>query len=111
MSKIIDITNKLNFDEKPLATVKGVKLEVNNDAMDMLEVSAIFEDIPEGGNLRSSDILKLFGLLFDEENRNKVKAMKLSITDFASLIMNVAQIAVNNFEEVQEGEVQTPATI
>ena len=33
MSKIIDITNKLNFDERPKLVIKGTEIEVNNDAI------------------------------------------------------------------------------
>ena len=44
MSKLIDITDKLNFEEKPSVRVKNVDLAINNDAVSMLKVAALFED-------------------------------------------------------------------
>ena len=42
MSKLIDITDKLNFEEKPSVRVKNVDLAINNDAVSMLKVAALF---------------------------------------------------------------------
>lgn len=39
MSKLIDITDKLNFEEKPSVRVKNVDLAINNDAVSMLKVA------------------------------------------------------------------------
>ena len=36
MSKLIDITDKLNFEEKPSVRVKNVDLAINNDAVSKL---------------------------------------------------------------------------
>ena len=106
MAKIIDITDKLNFEEKPIVKIKDTELTVNNDAMDILKVTAIFEE----ENIRSSDILAMFELLFDEENREKLKALRLRMKDFASVIMNTARAAINNYEDEPQGETPTPAT-
>ena len=38
MSKIIDITNKLNFDEKPKLVIKGTEIEVNSDAISFIKM-------------------------------------------------------------------------
>ena len=53
MSKLIDITDKLNFEEKPSVRVKNVDLAINNDAVSMLKVAALFED----GNGKSKDVI------------------------------------------------------
>ena len=42
MSKLIDITDKLNFEEKPSVRVKNVDLAINNDAVSMLKVCGTF---------------------------------------------------------------------
>lgn len=54
MSKIIDITNKLNFDERPKLVIKGTEIEVNNDAISFIKAIALFDS--ENG-VSSSDIL------------------------------------------------------
>ena len=56
MSKIIDITNKLNFDERPKLVIKGTEIEVNNDAISFIKAIALFDS--ENG-VSSSDLLSL----------------------------------------------------
>lgn len=108
MSKIIDITNKLNFEEKPIIKVKDVEIKANNDAVTMLKVVALFDENGDGGSVK--DILNIYNLLFDEENRKKIESLKLSFEDFSTLVMESAQFIVNNGEEPDEGETATPAT-
>ena len=38
MSRIIDITEKLNFDEKPKIKIKDKTFEVNDSAVTMLKI-------------------------------------------------------------------------
>ena len=40
MAKVIDITDKLSFEEKPAILIKGKRIEVNNDASTMLKLFA-----------------------------------------------------------------------
>lgn len=105
MAKIIDITNKLNFEAKPVIKVKDVELQVNNDAVSMLKVTAIFGD----KDISVDDILAVYKLLFDEDNQKKVESLHLSMNDFTTLIMKTAEVIINDGEE-SEGEAQTPAT-
>lgn len=109
MSKIIDITNKLNFEEKPIIKVKDVEIETNNDATTMLKVIALFGEDEKTTNVKS--ILTIYELLFDAKNRKKVENLKLTIDDFMKFVMETAQIIINNGEEPDEGETVTPATI
>lgn len=104
MSKLIDITDKLNFEEKPSVRVKNVDLAINNDAVSMLKVAALFED----GNGKSKDVIEMYHLLFDESEREKIEKLKLNMHDFSALISESAKIATGDLTD--EGEVQTPAT-
>lgn len=104
MSKLIDITDKLNFEEKPSVRVKNVDLAINNDAVSMLKVAALFED----GNGKSKDVIEMYHLLFDESEREKIEKLKLNMLDFNALISESAKIATGDLTD--EGEVQTPAT-
>lgn len=104
MSKLIDITDKLNFEEKPSVRVKKVDLAINNDAVSMLKVAALFED----GNGKSKDVIETYHLLFDESEREKIEKLKLNMHDFNALISESAKIATGDLTD--EGEVQTPAT-
>ena len=104
MSKLIDITDKLNFEEKPSVRVKNVDLAINNDAVSMLKVAALFED----GNGKSKDVIEMYHLLFDESEREKIEKLKLNMHDVNALISESAKIATGDLTD--EGEVQTPAT-
>ena len=106
MSKIIDITNKLNFEEKPIIKVKDVELEANHDAITILKVTAILDN--EEKKMAISNILDIYNMLFDEDNQKKIEALKLSMDDFATLIVQSATLIINDGEEV-EGETMTPA--
>ncbi len=104
MSKIIDITNKLNFEEKPKILVKGTEIEVNNDAISFIKTVALFDS--EDG-VKTSDILSALELLFDEENREKIAKLHLSFADLSTLIRTATELIA---DEDSEGEIQTPAT-
>ncbi len=104
MSKLIDITDKLNFEEKPSVRVKNVDLAINNDAVSMLKVAALFED----GNGKSKDVIEMYHLLFDESERKKIEKLQLNMHDFSTLISESAKIVQRDLTD--EGEVQTPAT-
>lgn len=104
MSKLIDITNKLNFEEKPIVKVNDTELVINNDAVSMLKVAALFED----GNGKSKDVIEMYHLLFDESEREKIEKLKLNMHDFSTLISESAKIVQGDLTD--EGEVQTPAT-
>lgn len=104
MSKIIDITNKLNFDEKPKLVIKDTEIEVNNDAISFIKTIALFDS--ENG-VSSSDLLSALELLFDEENREKIAKLHLSFADLSTVIKTATELIAGNDSE---GEIQTPAT-
>lgn len=104
MSKIIDITNKLNFEDKPQFKIKDTIVEANNDAVTMLKVTAAFSDNSDPANL-----LEIYSLLFTEENRKKIESLKLDFKDFTTVITEIASQMIGA-EDESEGEAQTPAT-
>ena len=104
MSKIIDITNKLNFDERPKLVIKGTEIEVNNDAISFIKAIALFDS---ENDISSSDILSALELLFDEENIEKIAKLHLSFADLSTVIKTATELIADNDSE---GEIQTPAT-
>jgi hypothetical protein len=104
MSKIIDITNKLNFEKKPKILVKDTEIEVNNDAISFIKAIALFDS--ENG-VSTSDLLSALELLFDEENREKIAKLHLSFADLSTVIKTATELIADNDSE---GEIQTPAT-
>ena len=107
MSKIIDITSKLNFEEKPVFKIKDVKVTANNDAITMLKVIALFDG--EDDEFGSKEIVELFNLLFDESEQAKLRDLNMSFNDLAIFVNLVADEIINSGEETK-GETPTPAT-
>lgn len=69
MSKLIDITDKLNFEEKPSVRVKNVDLVINNDAVSMLKVAALLRTATVKVKMLSKCII--FFLMNPREKRLK----------------------------------------
>jgi hypothetical protein len=95
MAKIIDITDKLSFDERPKIKVKDVEIEINDSATNFLKLAS--------GQLSETDV---YNLLFDEENRKKIDELNLNVNDWSILLETAADALVDS----SEGEAQTPAT-
>lgn len=81
MSKVVDITDKISFDENPKIIVKGETLEVNADAETMLKIMGAFQN---KGAMEAS--LEAYGLLFSEKDREKINKMKPQFKDFMKII-------------------------
>lgn len=81
MAKIVDITDKLSFDENPKVKIKDVELEVNSDATSMLKLMGALSTKNE-----AEATLYAYELLFSEADRVIIDAMKLQFKDFKTLI-------------------------
>lgn len=97
-AKIVDITEKLSFDENPKIKIKNVTCEVNSDAPTMLKVMQI---IGNGDNVSSNDVVKMYELIFPEKDREKIDKLKLQFTDFQTLVMSAMSLVAG---EVEQGE-------
>lgn len=106
MSKIIDITDKLDFESSPTVVVKGVELEINANASDLFSVLAIVQN----GDMSPKTIQTLVEILFpSEETREKIRGLNLKPKTYEKFVLECAKIAFDNYDDT-EGEAQTPAT-
>lgn len=96
MSKIIDITEKLSFDTSPVIKIKDIELKVNDDASTALKMMAIMSD--SGDNVGIKEIVDMYQLLFDENDRKKIDTLKLKFTDFAELVKTAMGLVTGNEE-------------
>jgi hypothetical protein len=103
MAKIVDITDKLNFEEKPKIVIKGVEIEVSNKAVDVLKITPTLQK----EKLDPKDIYSLYQVLFPEESREKIEAFGLDFNDFSTVILQAATVIASGDNE---GEAQTPTT-
>ncbi len=96
MAKIVDITEKLEFEENPRLKVRDTEIEVNADAATMLKVMGVLGDTEEPG---AREVTQMYELMFAEEEREKIEQMKLSFKDFTTLVYTA--ISLINGEETQ----------
>ena len=85
--RTVDITEKLNFEEKPELVIKGVHIKVNNDAMTMLKIMGNFSNMDE-----SEAVTESVDLLFEEKEQKKLQKMNLSFGDFMTVIQEAMDL-------------------
>lgn len=95
MGKVVDITDKLSFDENPKLKIKNVEVEVNSEAPTMLKLMQIVGD---GDNVSANDLVKMYELIFSEESRKKLDELKLPFTDFQTLVMSAMSLVTGDIE-------------
>lgn len=82
MGRVVDITEKLSFDENPKLIIRGKELEVNADAPTMLKVMNFIG--AEGVEL--NQINEAYELIFPEKSRKEIEKMKLNVSDWTIVI-------------------------
>ena len=103
MAKIIDITDKLSFDEKPKIKIKDKIFEVDDSAVTMLKI------LPNLDDVTPAKIYTIFEMLFGEKERKDIEKMKLNFNDFSQVIMSAVELVTGKADD-NEGETATPAT-
>ena len=98
MAKVIDITEKLTFDENPSLKIKGKVLEVNADAPTMLKVMGLME----GGNPGPKEIVDMYEIMFPEKSRKEIEKMKLGFGDLITVVEAAVDLIIG--EENSQGE-------
>lgn len=97
MAKVVDITDKLQFDGNPKIVIKGKELEVNADAETVLKIMGILGNT-EG--VTPQKVGAMYELIFSESDRKKIEKLKLQFMDFQQLVFT----AVNLITGESEGE-------
>lgn len=98
MAKVIDITDKLTFDENPALTIKGKKIEVNADAPTMLKVM----NFMTADGVEINQINAAYNLIFPEKSRKEIEKMKLNISDWITVVQEAMNLIVG--ESDSQGE-------
>ena len=104
MARVFDITDKLSFEENPILKIKDVEIEVNTNAMDILNIIGAMKD-----DTNSQSLLYMLETLFPSaESMAKIKNLKLSMGDMKVFIKEAISRVMG--DDGSEGEDQTPAT-
>lgn len=99
MAKIIDLTDRLSFDENPKIIIHGKEIEVNSDAPTILKVMSIMD----GSESEISAMTKAAELLFTDKSRKVIEGLKLSFANYVKLLEAAVSLATGN-EGNSEGE-------
>ena len=99
MAKVIDITDKLNFEESPAITIKGQVYKVNDSAETRLKLMGLFDDRPE-----TEAVPVAYELLFSEEDRERLKGLNLNFKDFMTLIEEAMDLVRGGDDDTPSGE-------
>lgn len=102
MAKVVDITDKLSFDENPKLRIKDVEVTVNADAETMLRIMGAF-----GNESEMQASLKAYDLMFSEKDQKKINSLKLSAKSLMTLIQEAMNLVMG---EDDQGEDQTRTT-
>lgn len=94
MGKVIDITEKLSFDENPVLKVADLEIEVRADAENMLKIMGLFSG--EKGEIEAA--VEAASLLFSKEDQKKINSKKLSMKDYMTLIQEAMNVAMGEEE-------------
>lgn len=88
MAKVVDITDKLTFEENPSLEIKGKTIEVNADAPTMLKVMGLMGREDPG----IQEIMEAFGLMFPEKSKKELDKLKLSFRDLIVVVQEAVQL-------------------
>lgn len=102
MAKVVDITDKLSFDENPKLRIKDVEVTVNADTETMLRIMGAF-----GNESEMQASLKAYDLMFSEKDRKKINGLKLPAKSLMTLIQEAMNLVMG---EDDQGEDQTRTT-
>lgn len=98
MAKIVDITDKLDFDSNPKIMIKGKEYEVNSDAETVLKVMGV---LSEDGDTPKA-ITQVYELIFSDKERKDIKKLNLQFKDLRTVIETAINLIMD--EEDQQGE-------
>lgn len=99
MSKVIDITDKLNFEENPVLKVKDVELEIDASAENMLKVMGLVSDNPT-----AKDVEEMCQIIFTPNAQKKLSSLTLNFKDYQTVVMAAINVATGNDVDEEAGE-------
>lgn len=100
MSKVVDITDKLEFNESAKIKIKEKEVAVNTDATTVIKLMACMKD---GESITPSAIIEMYEILFDKKDRDTIETLNLSFKDLRTLIEAATEMVIGSGEE-EEGE-------
>ena len=107
MSKRVDLTEKLDFEGTPVIIVKGVEIEVNDDAQNVLKLMGM---AAEGGDVNTEMLEKMANMLFTEQGKKNLDSLKLNMASYTKVIETAMDLATGEYNDDDQSP-QTASTI
>lgn len=96
MAKVINITEQLNFEDKPKLKIKNITIEVDDSATNALKLMEIMSNV--GENPTINDLNSMYHSMFSESDRAKIDKLSLNINDFSVLIHAAISLIIGDQE-------------
>ena len=95
MAKVVDITDKLTFEENPALEIKGKVIEVNADAPTMSKVMGLVGKEDTG----TQEIVDAFNLMFPEKSKKELFGLKLNFQDLIVVVREAVQLIAGDGDD------------
>lgn len=102
--KVVDITEKLNFDNSAVLRIKGRVVRVNADAPTMLKLMGKAQNMDDA---TPDEIIAMYELIFPKKSREELDRLKLSFSDLLVVIQEAITLVTDTGTEM--GEAVAPA--
>lgn len=99
MARVVDITEKLDFDSNPKIKIKKKEYEVNADAETVLKVMGLFGT---DGNMTPAAVVGMYELIFNEKDRKDISKLKLQFKDFQKVVEEAVNLITGAEENMGE---------
>lgn len=96
MGRIVDITEKLDFDSNPKIKIKGKEFEVDANAETVLKVMGLFGP---NGEMSPNAVAKMYELMFSEADRKEIAKLKLKFNDFQTFVETAIDLITGTGEQ------------
>lgn len=96
MAKVINITEQLNFEDKPKLKIKNITIEVDDSATNALKLMEIMSNAGENPSI--NDLNSMYHAMFSESDRAKIDKLSLNINDFSILINTTISLITGDQE-------------
>lgn len=107
MAKVIDLTERLNFNQRPVIRVRDMDLEINDSAETVLRIMGLQQQANAG---EAEAIQEMLTLLLGEQGKEALFATGLSFRGLVAFVQAAIKLVTSD-EGSDEGEAQTRTTV
>lgn len=91
--RVVDITEKLSFEENPVLKVRDTEIEVKSDAATVLKIMGVLSK-----DASAQAVLQLYEMIFEEKEQKKIDKLRLQFKDFQTIVMAAVNMIVGDDE-------------